>query len=470
MSYRLRRGLFALLFMATMVVLMTALVNILKVDGFGIIDFLLVVLFALTIPWGVIGLWNALIGLGILYCYRDPLKIVAPLAREITPHASLKGRTAVVMLACNENPERIFRHLQATEASIETTGHGESFEYFLLSDTQNPELAAEEARRFAQWQAVDARPERLHYRRRPENKDFKTGNLWEFLETWGPQFDYLLVLDADSLMGGELVVRLTHIMEQHPRVGILQTLVVGLPAVSPFTRIFQFGMRHGMRSYTTGSAWWLGPFGPYWGHNALIRIAPFIEHCKLPTLPGKPPMGGQILSHDQVEAILMRRGGYEVWVLPEEDQSYEENPPTLPDFIKRDLRWCNGNMQYLKLFPMLKNITIMDRIQLLLAIMMYTSAPLWFAFLLLGLIKAIIWGVEGAGSYEAVTLFAVMMAITFSPKICGIVDILLRADTRKAYGGPGRIALSTLIETLFSFLIGPIMALSQTIFIAGLTK
>ena len=159
----------------------------------------------------------------------------------------------------------------------------------------------------------------------------------------------MLPLDADSLMAGEAVLRLVRIMQAHPRLGILQSLVVGAPAASAFARIFQFGMRHGMRAYTMGSAWWIGDCGPFWGHNAVVRIAPFREHCGLPILPGGPPLGGHVLSHDQVEAALMRRAGYEVRVLPEERGSWEENPPTIFEFSARDLRWCQGNMQYWRL-------------------------------------------------------------------------------------------------------------------------
>ena len=158
----------------------------------------------------------------------------------------------------------------------------------------------------------------------------------------------MLPLDADSLMSGEAILRLVRIMQAHPKLGILQSLVVGAPSASAFARIFQFGMRHGMRAYTMGSAWWIGDCGPFWGHNALVRIAPFAEHCHLPILPGQPPLGGHVLSHDQVEATLMRRAGYEVRVLPDESGSWEENPPTMFEFSTRDLRWCQGNMQYLQ--------------------------------------------------------------------------------------------------------------------------
>ncbi|MEI9889679.1 MAG: glycosyltransferase family 2 protein [Caulobacteraceae bacterium] len=153
----------------------------------------------------------------------------------------------------------------------------------------------------------------------------------------------MIVLDADSVMSGPAMLRLVRAMQANPELGILQTLVVGRPSESAFTRIFQFGMRHGMRAQTTGSAWWQGSSGPYWGHNAIIRVAPFVDHCALPPIPGQGgPLRGPVLSHDQVEAALMRGAGWHVRVIPDEHGSWEENPTNLPDFIKRDLRWCNG--------------------------------------------------------------------------------------------------------------------------------
>ena len=186
----------------------------------------------------------------------------------------------------------------------------------------------------------------MTYRRRANNTGFKAGNIRDFCERWGAQHELAVTLDADSFMTPEAMLRLVRIMQANPQLGILQSLVVGLPSTSAFARLFQFGMRLGMRSYTTGATWWQGDCGPYWGHNAVFRIAPFFEHCHLPPLPADAMFGGEVLSHDQIEAVLMRRAGYEVRVMPVEDNSWEENPPTLVEFLRRDLRWCQGNMQY----------------------------------------------------------------------------------------------------------------------------
>ena len=226
-------------------------------------------------------------------------------------------------------------------------------------------------------------------------------------------------------------------MQANPRLGILQTLVTGQPAESAFARIFQFGMRHSMRTHTIGIAWWQGPSGPYWGHNAIIRLQPFIAHCRLPLLPGRPPLGGPVLSHDQVEAALMRAAGYEVRVIADEFESWEENPPSLPDFIKRDLRWCQGNMQYLRLLarPGLKP---MGRFQLVNAIFMYLGAPFWILMLAAGLAAALMPTPSGAAQFPAALAFALYfatLAIGFAPRVLGVIDILLQPARRAAYGG-----------------------------------
>lgn len=474
----LRRGLFALIVLASMAAILTAFALLIGRGGLSFLDWLMLGFLTLTLPWTMIGFWNAVIGLLILHLKRDPVGYVTPMARDGDANAPLRGRTALLMTIHDEDPEAVFRHLRATVESLDRVGNGDAFDIFVLSDTRKDAIAQEEERLFQAWRRVDARPDRLHYRRRAMNTDHKTGNLRDWLESHGAGYPYFLILDADSLMSGRMLSRLVRIMDTNPSLGILQTLVVGLPTASAFARVFQFGMRHGMRAYTTGSAWWLGDAGPYWGHNALIRTDAFMRHCKLPHLPGKPPLGGLILSHDQVEAALMRRAGYEVRVIPEEGGSYEVNPPTLPEFIRRDLRWCQGNMQYLQLLPV-GGFRAMGRLQLALAILMYTAGPAWLGFMLAGLAKAmsiglgytVIEGEDGWGPMAAIfgiSLFAIMLTVNFTPKIAGLIDTALRPETRRAYGGIGMLTLSALAELVFSLFIGPIMAVAQAVFIAGL--
>ena len=483
--FALRRTVFFVLVLATMGGALGGFARLIGGDGYGVLEWLMLGCLALTLPWTIIGFWNAVIGLSILHIRRDPAGYVTPMLRDGDEERPLRGRTALLMAIHDEDPDAVFRHLRATVESLDRAGSGEAFDVFVLSDTRDAVIAADEERLFEAWRRVDHAPERLRYRRRTVNTDHKTGNIWAWLDQHGADYDYFVTLDADSLMSGRLLTRLVRIMDQNPGLGILQTLIVGLPSASAFARIFQFGMRHGMRAYTTGSAWWLGDAGPYWGHNALIRTAAFIRHCRLPHLPGKPPLGGLILSHDMVEAALMRRAGYEVRVIPEEGGSFEVNPPTLPEFIRRDLRWCQGNMQYWRLLPV-GGFRAMGRLQLALAILMYLAGPAWLGFMLAGLVKAMSVGLGGSWGWGAadelaaeaiwsetmvalgIGLFAIMMTVNLTPKLAGLVDVALRPEARRAYGGGRALATSAVAEFFFALVIGPAMAVAQTIFIAGL--
>jgi membrane glycosyltransferase len=256
-------------------------------------------------------------------------------------------------------------------------------------------------------------------------------------------------------------------MEAYPKIGILQSLITGLPAASAFARIFQFGMRHGMRSYTVGQAWWTGDCGPYWGHNALIRLKPFMEHCRLPLLPGKPPLGGHILSHDQIEAAFMRRAGYEVRVLPQECGSWDGNPPTVIEFIRRDLRWCQGNIQYMKLLAA-PGLHAVSRFQLVWAILMFLSIPAWP--ILTGLLPVLAFRARSVPDYPtglAAALYVAFLIMHLSPKLTGLIEIIANG-TAWRYGGRVRLAAGAVIETLFSFVLGAISTVRISIFMASL--
>jgi membrane glycosyltransferase len=456
---------------STIATVVAWLAHLLAADGgLGLLDLLMVTLFALTTPMVALGFWSALIGTLLLRFACDPIGTLVPATRRVRPGAPIRSRVAIVMPVCDEVPDQVLRHLRAVTQDLDASGEAAPFEVFLLSDTRDPAIAAEEAAGFAAWRAADAAPDRLHYRRRTDNQGFKAGNIWDFCERFGGRFEFMIVLDADSVMSAAAIGRLVRIMEAAPEIGILQPLIVGLPSLSPFARIFQFGMRHGMRAYATGTAWWQADEGSYWGHNAIIRLAPFRAQCRLPALPGEPPLGGHLLSHDQLEAVLMRGAGYEVRVLPQEDGSFEQNPPTLPDFVRRDLRWCQGNMQYLKLLG-LRGIRPIGRLQLMLAVIMYLASPFWLGFLILGLAQTVLGTDPAGGSIDpvlALGLFGLMLGMSFAPKVLGVIDTLLSPERGRAFGGAGRITAGALLEILFSFLLGPVAAVAHTIFIGGL--
>ncbi len=329
-------------------------------------------------------------------------------------------------------------------------------------------VAAQEEHLHAAFLAEIGDASRLIYRRRSDNAGFKAGNVRDFLERWGDRYELMLPLDADSLMSGASIVRLTRMMQAYPKLGILQSLVVGMPSRSAFARIFQFGMRAGMRSYTMGQAWWVGDCGPFWGHNALVRIAPFRDDCHLPILPGPPPLGGAVMSHDQVEATLMRRAGYEVRVLPIEDGSWEENPPTMLEFARRDLRWCLGNLQYLKLLD-IPGLKAISRFQLIWAILMFIGLPAWTLMIALLPVKA--WEDRMIADYPsgfAIGLYLAFLSMYLSPKLAGMADILLQREHAARYGGRLIFAAGALVEILFSFLQGAVSSFRTTLFMIGL--
>jgi len=465
---RRRRLVVTVLNVSTYLLLMWGISLVLAAGGWTSIDTILFLAFAIGSPWTVLGFWNSVIGLWLLHGVRDPMERVAPFAKAGDRNTPISIRTAVLMTLRNEDPARAFLRLKTVKQSLDATGWGDQFTYFILSDTSDPSVAAAEEEAAQSWRRSLQDPERVIYRRRAENTGYKAGNLRDFCERWGRDFELMLPLDADSLMSGETIVRMVRIMQAHPQLGILQSLVVGMPSASAFARIFQFGMRHGMRSYTMGQAWWAGDCGPFWGHNALVRITPFARQCHLPILPGKPPLGGHVMSHDQVEATLMRRAGYEVRVLPEECGSWEENPPTMLEFMRRDVRWCQGNMQYMKLLDM-PGLLPMSRFQLTWAILMFIGIPAWT--LMIALLPLVAWEAQSVPDYPAslaAGLYVLFFTMYMSPKIAGLADAVLTPGGVARYGGRLRFAASAVIELVFSFLLGAVSTIRTTIFMIGL--
>jgi len=464
-----RRVLFGTLVAATMILLTGLLVYSLSLQGISVAEWVLLGCFLITLPWTVIGFWNAVIGFVLLRTTHNPARHVFPASADIDGDEEITASTAIAMCIRNEDVEQVCRNLNAMIARLVSSGSADRFSVYVLSDSSFDDIIAKEEPAFEQlrkdWEGTFS----IVYRRRAENPGFKAGNIRDFCERWGSNHDFMLTLDADSVMSASTILRMVRIMQANDKLGILQSLVVGLPSDSGFTRVFQFGMRLGMKSYTIGSAWWQADCGPYWGHNAVIRLKPFIDHCHLPKLPGEGPMSGWILSHDQVEAVYMRRAGYECRVLAEEGGSYEENPPHILEFIRRDLRWCHGNLQYLKLLRE-PGLLPTSRVQLVLAILMFTGSPAWMLFVAVAtagyLFQEVDVRLHAVG--PGYLLFGIIMAMIFAPKITSTIDVLLNPDLRRQFGGGWSVLLSTLTETVFSMMLAPIMAIANTIFMFNL--
>jgi membrane glycosyltransferase len=464
-----RQALFFTLVALSLIGLVWLFVVALSVGSFAAVDYALVALFTVTLPWTVISFWNATIGLLIMRFARDPVVAVTPIAGRVRGDEPITASTAILVCIRNEPPARVIRGIAPMMEGLAAPGIGERFHVYVLSDTSDAATATAEEECFAaltqSWRDRIA----VTYRRRPLNAGFKAGNIRDFCDRWGHQHDFAVVLDADSVMTANAVLRLVRIMQVAPRLGILQSLVIGMPSMSAFARLFQFGMRLSMRSYTIGSAWWQGDCGPYWGHNAIVRLAPFMTHCHLPILSASALVSGHVLSHDQVEAVLMRRAGYEVRVLAEEGGSFEQSPPTLIEFIRRDLRWCQGNMQYWH-FLVMQGLKPVSRYQLSFAILMFLGSPAWMGLLVLGTATVALAGSPdafirpGAGT----ALFVTVLIMWFAPNIATAIDVLARPRLRSAFGGGIRFTLSAVAQMIFVLLLLPIMWFGHTLFLARL--
>ena len=378
---------------------------------------------------------------------------------------------ATAILACirNERPDTVTRNLQPLLDGLTAAGTARLFHVYILSDTDDPDIIAAEEARFSAFAARWRGTVPVTYRRRALNTAYKAGNIRDFCDRWGVRHEFAIVLDADSFMPAEAALRLLRIMQANPTLGILQTLVIGLPSVSGFARLFQFGMRLGMRSYTLGARLVARRLRAVLGAQRHSASRAFHRTLPPAVVAAGGPLGGDVLSHDQVEAALMRRAGYEVRVLPLEGIGWEENPPTLLEFIRRDLRWCQGNMQYWRLLT-LPGLKPVSRFQLVFAILMYLGSPAWMAMVAIGTIAIAAADTPSAPMFQirsgaGAALFAIMMLMIFAPKIASVLDVLMRRPARPSYGGGAQFILNVASETLFSFLLSPIMALTHTVFL-----
>jgi len=465
----LRRVIFSMLSVTTAFLMLYLVYETLAQDTPLILRIIVLALFALTLPWMVVGFWNAIIGLILCQCFKNPLKIILPASMQVPEATPLSSSTAILLCVRNESVARLIRNLQVMLDGLVEDQVRQFFHVYILSDTNDANIAFEERTHFETLHIKYFEQVQITYRCRENNVGYKAGNIADFCQRWGRNHDFALVLDADSFMTSRAITRLVRMMQANPRLGILQGLVIGLPSSSPFTRLFQYGMRLGMRSYTMGSAWWQADCGPYWGHNALIRLAPFMSYCELPTLKSRSGEPKPILSHDLIEAILMRRAGYEVRIYPQEDASWEENPPTLTEYIRRDLRWCEGNLQYFKLLN-LANLLPVNRFQLVIAITMFFGSPAWIALILLTTV-AIGMSTSPAALVNVdyfSTLLVVTLVMWYLPKITGALDVLMRNSKSRDFGGRWRFTISLLLEMLFSLLMTPIAWLNHTMFIMRL--
>src|SRR6516164_9002432 len=474
---RLRRTLFFGLTLLTSAAATGLLLNVLEANGISGIEVVGLVLFFALFTWIAGALWTAIAGFAMRLAGRDPLGIDV---QELAGRA-LRTRTAVVMPIYNEDPVRVGAGLTAVWSSLARESEQGAFDLFILSDTSDERIAADEEK---MWRGLVARygAERVFYRRRIDRSERKAGNIADFVRRWGANYECMVVLDADSVMSGHALVTLARAMEAHPQIGILQSLPVPAGRETLFGRLIQFGSRLQSPMLSSGLAWWQAGESNYWGHNAIVRLLPFAQHCTLPRLSGRPPLGGDILSHDFVEAAFMRRAGFEVRQLPELEGSWEEVPANVIDYAARDRRWTQGNLQHSRVlgFP---GLHALSRVHMLTGIVGYASSPMWLALLLLSsLLSAIeaakkpeyFWpGLQSLFPHwpqirtgEIWVLLALTLVVLLLPKILGAILALRDRVARREYGGSARLSLSLLVEQLFSMLLAPTMMLFHSTFVA----
>ncbi len=453
----------------------SVMLAVLPYHGGNAVEIALVTLFTLLFIWLSFGFWVGVYGFALRLLGGDRRS----LARR-HPAATLRdvalARTAILLPVYHEPIGRTLNGLRAIYESLAATGELDHFDFFILSDSRNPEVWLNEQIAWHELVEQLGAQGRIFYRRRILNQKYKSGNVSDFLRRWGNRYQYALVLDADSLMGGDTIVQMVRLMQCEPRVGILQSSPQLANAHSLFARTQQFANQLFGPIFTTGlAAVQLGD-ATFWGHNAILRCAPFMQHCGLRRLRGPGLFNGPIASHDFVEAALLGKAGYEVWLEPSLGDSYEESPPSLVDELTRDKRWAKGNLQHLWLI-FRPGLRFAHRLAFLNGVMSYLAAPLWFLFLALATVETaqlVLWPInyfpEEYNPFPlwpewnprwAIGLFIVTLILLFLPKLLAAIDVLRQHRSRQ-FGGLRNLLLSLLLESVISALLAPIRMLAHT--------
>lgn len=436
--------------------------------GNGLLRIAQLTLFVVLSAWVLTGFVTALMGFWVsLFGDRHTLR-----AAEVRDHVmNPEARTAIIMPICNEDVATVFAGLRATCESLAATGESKVFDVFVLSDSYDPQIQRAER---AAWEnlrselATSGLPAiEVYYRLRTRRTHRKAGNVADFCRRWGKDYRYMVVLDADSVMSGRCLADMVKLMEAHPRAGIIQTATQAVGHATLHARSQQFASRVTGRLFTLGMQFWQLGESHYWGHNAIIRLEPFMKHCALAPIKGTGGMSGGIMSHDFVEAALMRRAGYHVWLVSDLQGSYEQQPPDLLSELQRDRRWCQGNLQNARLMAE-PGIHRVHRSMFAIGAMSYLSAPLWLGFLTIG---TALWVADSTllPSWHALPaelrgLWVWTLCLLFMPRILGLIAVFLKREQRQ-FGGTGTLMLSAVAETVLAVLQAPIRMLAHSLFV-----
>ncbi len=454
--------------------LIRELYYVLSVGSFSALEIALMVLFSINIFWLSLSFMTALTGFSVM-AFGARKSLADP--NDYDAKTPLSGKTALLVCTYNEAPARIFGMAVATMKSIAKLGQQGSFDLFILSDTTDPDIWVQEEAAFQAVRERESCGSRIFYRRRSANTGKKAGNVGDWCRKWGANYEYMLVLDADSLMTGEFVAKLAAIIEKNPDFGLVQTVPLSIGRNTLFARLQQFAGRLYGPMLAAGLAFWHRGVSNFWGHNAIIRTRAFIESAGLPMLPGKPPFGGQILSHDFVEAALLNRAGWRVVMVPDLPGSYEEIPPSLIDFAMRDRRWAQGNLQHSRVL-FAHGLHWVSRVHMAMGIMAYVSALVWFLFLVIALaltLQSIYtlpqyftddfslfpkWPMQD--SARSLELLILTLGVLLLPKFFAYALALMDRKTRCGFGGPFILFAGLLVEIILSSLFAHIMMILQS--------
>src|SRR5271155_2244155 len=395
----------------------------------------------------------------------------------LAQNADSKVLTALVMPIYNEDPTRTTAGLQAMAEALRAIDAHAGFELVILSDSTNADAWIRESVGVDRLRSAltDFMP--VWYRRRWKNVARKSGNVEDFVTHWGGRYDYMIVLDADSLIDAPTLKRLVDMMQADPHLGILQTEPQLIGARTFFGRLQQFAACLYGPIITRGLSAWSGDSGNYWGHNAIIRMGAFAQNCGLPLLKGRKPFGGHVLSHDFIEAALIRRGGWKVQMATDCGGSWEESPPSLIDVAIRDRRWAQGNLQHMKIIGA-SGLKFASRFHLGIGIMSYLSSPLWLLMLMIGFALAVQSHLIRPEYFNhdfqlfptwprfdvelMMALFWFSMVVLLIPKVLGLIRALMSRHIRRGGGGVIGICASFLLEVVLSALYAPILMLIQS--------
>jgi membrane glycosyltransferase len=461
-----RRVLLALILVATAFAAMV-LASSQRELAHPLLQGLQIALFALLFAWVAAGCFTALMGFFVLL-RGDRHAISAADAGDAPLPAD--ARTALVMPICHEDVATVFAGLRATAASLERSGALHAFDIFVLSDSKDETVLAEERAAFEDLRDALGERGRVFYRVRRVRTKKKAGNVSDFCRRWGRNYRYMVVMDADSVMSGDCLQTLVRLMEKHPNAGILQTAPQAVGHATLHARAQQFAARVTGQLFTVGMQFWQLGEAHYFGHNAIIRVRPFMDHCGLAPLEGRGAFSGHILSHDFVEAALMRRAGFHVWLVADLVGSYEQQPPHLLAELQRDRRWCQGNLQNARLIAE-PGLHAVHRGMLATGAMSYVSAPLWLLYVVLG---ALLWLVggnvlftpEGTLAVGIPGLWAGTLTMLVLPRLLGVGAVFMRRETHR-FGGGARLVQSAVLEAGLAMLLAPLRMVAHTLFVVG---